>query len=133
MVRSRKPYCLEVFAAVAVLLVSAMPTAAHSRARQLADYVDPYIGSISPKTGGTSPTVLVPNGMLKVSPHFTPGIGDEYLANKIFGFPVGPLAIMATTGPISTSRDSDASGFDHGLETARVSSLFDGEQSVSGA
>ena len=87
-------------------------------AREPADYVNPYIGSISPKTGGTSPTLLVPHGAVAVAPQFTPGIGDKYLADKIFGFPAGPASIMPSIGSIKTNNSENASRFDHDLETA---------------
>jgi len=86
--------------------------------KELADYVNPYIGSISPKTGGTSPTVLIPHGNIEISPQFTPGIGDEYLADKIYGFPVEAVSIMATIGNVKTDMNDNASGFDHDMETA---------------
>ncbi len=108
-------------AVTALVLIAANPYNGYSQSvRQLADFVNPYIGSISPKTGGTSPTVLVPHGMLEVSPRFTPGIGDRYLADKIYGFPVGPLSVMATTGAIQTSDKANASDFDHTLEMAKA-------------
>ncbi len=107
--------------AVILLLIAAVPFDGYSQSiKPLADYVNPYIGSISPKTGGTSPTVLVPHGMLEVSPRFTPGIGDQYLADKIYDFPVGPLSVMATTCALRTSDKDNASSFDHGLETAKA-------------
>ena len=87
-------------------------------AKQAADYVNPYTGSISPKTGGTSPSVLVPHGAVTVAPQFTPGIGDKYLADKIFGFPIGLATIMPTTGVIKTNNRENASRFDHDMETA---------------
>lgn len=98
----------------------AIHSLACSQSKDLADDVNPYIGSISPKTGGTSPTVLVPHGMLEVSPAFTPGIGDQYFADKIYDFPVDPLSIMATIGRVETSAEVNASRFDHGLETSRA-------------
>jgi putative alpha-1,2-mannosidase len=87
-------------------------------AKEPADYVNPYIGSISPKTGGTSPTVLVPHGAVAVAPQFTPGIGDKFLADKIFGFPAGSATIMPTVGVIKTSNRENSSQFDHDMETA---------------
>lgn len=87
-------------------------------AREAVDYVNPYIGSISPKTGGTSPTVLVPHGAVAVAPQFTPGIGDKYLADRVFGFPVGPVTIMPTVGAIKTNSRENASRFDHDMETS---------------
>ncbi len=72
----------------AALCIFAFPARVYSQAREFADYVNPYIGSISPKTDGTSPLVYVPHGTIEVAPRFTPGVGDEYLADKIFGFPM---------------------------------------------
>ncbi len=86
--------------------------------KEPADAVNPYIGSISPKTGGTSPTVFVPHGTVTLSPQFTPGIGDKYLADKILGFPAGPISIMASVGRIRTNSRDNASRFDHDMETA---------------
>ncbi len=102
------------------LCLFVISTAAYPQTTDLADYVNPYVGSISPKTGGTSPTVLVPHGFLEVSPRFTPGMGDEYLADRIYDFPVGPLSIMATAGNVETSPRDDASHFDHTLETSQA-------------
>ncbi len=102
-----------------MLCIAAMSQDGYSqRLKELADYVNPYIGSISPKTGGTSPLVYVPHGTIEVAPDFTPDIGDEYLADKIFGFPAGPASIMATTGELKIDRGENASGFDHTMETA---------------
>ncbi len=109
-------------AAITILLISfsGVPGGHAQDSRGLADYVNPYVGSISPKTGGTSPLVLVPHGMVEVAPRFTPGIGDQYLADKIYDFPVGPISIMAATGTPRTGERQDASDFDHGLETSNA-------------
>ena len=82
------------------------------------DYVNPYIGSISPKTGGTSPTVYLPHSHLSISPQFTPGVGDRYVANKIFGFPIRGTVLMPTVGDISNNYFENASTFDHDFETS---------------
>jgi len=111
------PIALMSFIITAMFLNGFSPQS-KSAVKEPADYVNPYIGSISPKTGGTSPTVLVPHGTITVTPQFTPGIGDKYLADKIFGFPVGPATIMATIGAIKTNSRENASRFDHDLETA---------------
>jgi len=87
-------------------------------AKEPVDYVNPYIGSISPKTGGTSPLVYLPHGFAEIAPQFTPEIGDQYLANKIYDFPAGDFSIMATTGDLKTDRDKNASSFDHDMETS---------------
>lgn len=98
--------------------ITLIPNIYSQRAKELADYVNPYIGSISPKTDGTSPEVYLPHGMIELAPQFTPGIGDEYLANKIFDFSLGGLSIVATTGDVKAEREKDASAFDHDFETA---------------
>ncbi len=110
------------FSLLGVLLLTSISASVSyaGTSNDLADYVNPYVGSVSPKTGGTSPYVLVPHGMLQVAPRFTPGIGDQYFADKIYDFPVGPVSIMATTGKVGTSAKGNASRFDHGLETSRA-------------
>ncbi len=109
-----RPSAKLLLAIIAFMLQNAYP----QNAREPADCVNPYVGSISPKTGGTSPTVLVPHGALETSPQFTPGIGDAYLADKIFGFPVSVASVMATVGTVRTDPRENASRFDHDLETA---------------
>lgn len=103
---------------LALLMLAMFQGESRQQIKEPADYVNPYIGSISPKTGGTSPTVLVPHGSVALSPLFTPGIGDKYLADKIFGFPVGPTLIMTDVGVIKTNSRDSASRFDHDMETA---------------
>jgi len=88
------------------------------------DYVNPNIGTLSYKTWSTSPTVQLPHGMVEVDPHTTPGIGDKYLADKIFGFSFGASSIMASTGDLNIEPKANASDFDHDLET--VSPYFYG-------
>ena len=80
------------------------------------NYVNPYIGSIGHLLTATSPTVMLPHSMAQVSPIFTPGVTDRYLADRIFGFPAGAIIIM----PFSGDRESEqiASSFDHDFETA---------------
>jgi putative alpha-1,2-mannosidase len=103
---------------ILLCFITLIPKIYSQSAKEPADYVNPYIGSISPKTGGTSPEVYLPHGMIELAPQFTPGIGDEYLANKIFDFSLGGLSIMATTGDVKAEREKDASAFDHDFETA---------------
>nr|WP_291957565.1 GH92 family glycosyl hydrolase [Mahella sp.] len=80
------------------------------------DYVNPYIGAIGHLLTATAPTVMLPHSMAQVSPVFTPGVTDRYLADRIFGFPAGAVTIM----PFSGGRESGqvASSFDHDFETA---------------
>jgi len=84
------------------------------------DYVNPYIGSIGHLLTATSPVVMLPHSMAQVSPIFTPGITDTYLADKIYGFPIGACAVMPVVGSNckETHVSKYASGFDHDFETA---------------
>ena len=82
------------------------------------DYVSPNIGTIGQMLTATIPYVQCPHGMARLAPITTPGIGDRYLADKIYGFPVGPATLMASVGEISTQPAAYASDFDHDFETA---------------
>src|SRR5882724_6520939 len=82
------------------------------------DYADPNIGGIGQLLTATVPYVQWPHGMARIAPITTPGITDRYLADKIYGFPVGPAVLMASTGDVGTNRATYASDFDHDLETA---------------
>jgi predicted alpha-1,2-mannosidase len=82
------------------------------------DYVSPNIGGIGQLLQPTVPYVQYPHGMMRVAPITTPGITDRYLADKIYGFPVGPAMLMASTGNSSTRPQDYASDFDHDFETA---------------
>jgi predicted alpha-1,2-mannosidase len=82
------------------------------------DYVSPNIGAIGQLLTATIPYVQYPHGMARLAPITTPGILDRYLADKIYGFPVGPAMLMASTGPLSCSPEDYASDFDHDFEVA---------------
>ena len=82
------------------------------------DYVSPNIGGIGQLLQPTVPYVQYPHGMMRVAPITTPGITDRYLADKIYGFPVGPAMLMVSTGNSSTHPQDYASDFDHDFETA---------------
>ncbi len=84
--------------------------------RDPVDCVDPYIGTIAMMLQTTSPTVLLPHGMARIAPRFTPVIYDKYLADKIYSFPVGRSWIMSTTGELQVTQPGIASGFDHDFE-----------------
>jgi putative alpha-1,2-mannosidase len=114
----RKFNIVPTVAFLSFLMMAMIQNGSPRSAREPADYVNPYIGSISPKTGGTTPTVLVPHGAVAVAPQFTPGIGDKYLADKIFGIPAGPASIMPSIGGIKTNNMENASRFDHDQETS---------------
>ena len=82
------------------------------------DYVSPNIGGIGQLLTATVPYVQYPHGMARLAPITTPGITDRYLADKIYGFPVGPAMLMASIGPLSCSAEDYASDFDHDFEVA---------------
>lgn len=85
------------------------------------DYVNPYIGSIGHLLTATSPTVMLPHSMAQVSPIFTPGVTDVYLADKIYGFPIGACIIMPAVNNIDCDElqlSRYVSSFDHDFETA---------------
>jgi len=82
------------------------------------DYVNPNIGGIGQLLSATSPSVIMPYGMIRISPITTPGITDRYLADKIYGFPAGGMTLMPMTGSAETDPAKSASMYDHDLETA---------------
>src|SRR5580704_11220066 len=79
------------------------------RTKEPVDYVAPNIGGIGQLLTATIPYVQYPHGMARLAPITTPGILDRYLADKIYGFPVGPAMLMASTGPLSCSPEDYAS------------------------
>jgi predicted alpha-1,2-mannosidase len=82
------------------------------------DYVNPNMGGIGQMLSATSPNVIMPYGIMRISPITTPGINDRYLADKIFGFPAGGMTLMPMTGPAETDPSRYSSLYDHDLETA---------------
>jgi putative alpha-1,2-mannosidase len=82
------------------------------------DVVYPYIGTINPKTRGATPVIKAPGGSVGLFPSFTPEMQDMYLADKIYGFPLGVAQLMVTAGEVHTGARENASHFDHDLETA---------------
>ena len=87
-------------------------------AKEPVDYVNPNIGTVGHLLSATTPSVQYPHGMAKAAPVTTPGIGDRYLADKIFGFAAGPATVMAYTGDLTTEPARSASHYDHDFETA---------------
>ena len=71
--------------AFAVLALALSASAQHNK--EPVDYVNPNIGGIGQLLSATSPSVVMPYGMMRMSPITTPGITDRYLADKIYGFP----------------------------------------------
>ena len=90
--------------------------------QDLTRYVNPYVGSVGHLLSATSPAVYYPHGMMQMCPAFTPGIGDRYLADKIYSFPAGAFSFMPTRQSASAVRDDSAEAycslFDHDLELA---------------
>ena len=77
-----------------------------------ADFVDPYIGTISPMLATTEPRVLRPYGMAQIVPVYDRAWTDRYWAERIVGFSLFGSTIMATNAPGAPL----ASGIDHDLE-----------------
>jgi putative alpha-1,2-mannosidase len=76
------------------------------------------MGTINPKTKGTTPVIKVPGGNIGIFPSLTPEIEDLYLADKIYNFPLPVGNLMVNTGNIRTKAKENASKFDHDDETA---------------
>jgi predicted alpha-1,2-mannosidase len=104
---------------LAVLLTGSYVAAQDSAGAQpVVDYVNPNIGGIGILLTSTEPLVQYPFGMAQVAPETTPGVGDRYLAEKIYGFPTGPVTLMVSTGGVNTDAETYASEYDHDLEEA---------------
>ena len=54
----------------------------------LADYVNPYIGTVSHMLTSTRPEVLLPYGMARSAP-VVRDCGDYYCNDRVVGFPLG--------------------------------------------
>ncbi|HZR18754.1 MAG TPA: GH92 family glycosyl hydrolase [Verrucomicrobiae bacterium] len=98
------------------VLAFALSTSAQQN-KEPVDYVNPNIGGIGQLLSATSPNVIMPYGMMRISPITTPGITDRYLADKIYGFPAGGMTLMPMTGSAETDPAKSASMYDHDLET----------------
>jgi predicted alpha-1,2-mannosidase len=106
---------------ILTVILGLLGTMARAKTRidkQLVDYVNPNIGGIGQLLTATIPYVQYPHGMARLAPITTPGITDRYLADKIYGFPVGQGLIMMSTGKVDPCRAAYASDFDHDFETA---------------
>ena len=102
--------------ALLVILGGGALSAIGQHLKEPVDYVSPNIGGIGQLLTATIPYVQCPHGMARLAPITTPGIADRYLADKIYGFPVGPAVLMASVGKVGTSPADYASEFDHDLE-----------------
>jgi predicted alpha-1,2-mannosidase len=113
---------MEMKSAVAVVLATVLGSGFTGLAAQtqkdVVDYVSPNIGGIGILLTSTIPYVQYPHGAARLYPITTPGIGDRYLADKIYGFPAGPAMLMASVGSTDTHPSSYASDFDHDFEKA---------------
>lgn len=103
---------------VLLALLSDIASAQVHRPKEPVDYVSPNIGGIGQLLTATIPYVQRPHGMERLAPVTTPGITDRYLADKIYGFPVGAATLMVSIGEVGTRPESYASDFDHDFETA---------------
>lgn len=103
---------------VVLMLMGGSAVAAPPNAKEAVDYVSPNIGGIGQLLTATVPEVQCPYGMARVAPVTTPGIGDRYLADKIYGFSAGPATVMASVGRTGSHLADYASDFDHDFETA---------------
>lgn len=81
------------------------------------DYVNPAIGGISINLTTTRPIVQLPHSYPQATPELNPGMTDSYLATKIYGFPVGGVTLMPSTGEVRTDPNKIASSFDRDFET----------------
>ncbi len=97
---------------------SCVASAQHTGGPPPVDTVSPNIGGIGQLLSATVPYVQLPHGMARLAPIMQPGITDRYLADKIYGFPVGPAMLAVSTGRESTQAEAYASDYDHDFETA---------------
>ena len=58
-----------------------------------ADYVNPYIGTISHMLTSARPEVMLPYGMARSSP-VVKDCGDYYCNDRIVGYPLGLASVM---------------------------------------
>ena len=65
--------------------------------KQLADYVNPYIGTISHMLTSTKPEVMLPYGMARSTP-IVRDCGDYYCNDRILGYPLGNASVMPGKG-----------------------------------
>jgi len=84
-----------------------------------ADLVNPNIGTISHLLTTPEAAIYLPHGMVHIAPITVPGINDRYLAQKIYGFPVGNAMFMPTANVMASTADSCASGFDRDFEVVK--------------
>jgi len=100
------------------VLGSGVSVALAQHSKEVVEYVSPNIGGIGQLLTATIPYVQRPHGMARLAPVVTPGIGDRYLADKIYGFPAGPALLMASVGETGAHPENYASAYDHDFETA---------------
>ena len=84
--------------------------------KQLADYVNPYIGTISHMLQSTVPEVMLPYGMARCTP-VVDDCSDYYCNDRIKGYPLGTAYVMpGVDGNFENT-------LDHGREDFRCYSL----------
>src|SRR5580692_1876346 len=103
---------------ISLIILSGVTLAQVRRPKEPVDYVSPNIGGIGQLLTATLPFVQRPHAMVRLAPVTTPGISDRYLADKIYGFPIGAANLMASIGEVGTRPEAYASDYDHDFEVA---------------
>ena len=79
--------------------------------QHLADYVNPYIGSISHMLASCKPEVMLPYGMARSTPVMT-DCGDYYCNDRVQGYPLGKANVMpGRDGAFDNSLDHSREDF----------------------
>ncbi|MFN8254336.1 MAG: GH92 family glycosyl hydrolase [Bacteroidales bacterium] len=86
--------------------------------KSLVDYVNPQIGTISHLLTTPTAEAYLPHSMMHIAPITVSGVNDKYLAQKIYGFPIGNASFMPVSDKFASTPDSFASTFDRDFEIA---------------
>jgi predicted alpha-1,2-mannosidase len=90
------------------------------------DFVNPHIGTISHLLTTPSAKAYLPHSMMQIAPITVNGINDRFLAQRIYGFPVGNASFMPVSGKYASTADSCSGSFDRDFEI--VTPYFISEQ-----
>jgi len=82
-------------------------------------YVNQHIGTISHLLTSAISSIYLPHSMVHLAPVTLPSLHDTYLAQKIYGFPIGNATFMPTSGYDVLHPDSCASDFDRDNEVLK--------------
>ena len=83
------------------------------------DWVNPNIGTISHLLTTTTAEAYMPHSMMHIAPITVPGVNDKFLAQKIYGFPIGNASFMPVSQKYTSTPDSVASSFDRDFEVVK--------------